>query len=148
MSTLLEPTLQHHVPRALPGQSRPWRVGSQIYVAILGGPIAVTIIASLNARRLGMPARSRALIAAVGVVATFLAVGMIAAFDGEVIVGRIIGALAAGPMYLLARGHDRAYYAFSPEDEDEAYESLVVPGLGAVVAGYVLMGMLAASVAQ
>ena len=45
MSGLLQPTLQDHVPRTYAGSSRPWRTGSQIYVAILGGPVAVTAIA-------------------------------------------------------------------------------------------------------
>lgn len=141
MSGLLQPTLQDHVPRTYEGRSRPWRTGSQIYVAILGGPVAVTVIALLNARRLRMPRSKELVIAAVGIVATLAAIAVILAAPGE---GRVLaglmGAVAAGPFYLLMRSYDRAYFSFTNDDlsEDEAYESLWGPGIAAVIGGLIL----------
>ena len=45
---------------------RPWRLMSQTYVAFFGGVIASTVIAFLNARRLGVEAARRRLILLVG----------------------------------------------------------------------------------
>lgn len=48
---------------------RPWRVDSLVYPAFFGGPIAVTFLAALNARRLGLGERKVALILASGAAA-------------------------------------------------------------------------------
>ena len=143
LNGLLEPTLAAHVPRT-GVDPRPWRVGSQIYVGILGGPIAVTIIALLNALRLRMPSRALALIGAVGVAAIALAVLLVSVLPEEARIGaQITGAAAAGLFYLLQRRHDRVYFAFSDEDDDLAYDSLWGPGVGAVIAGIVVMSAIA-----
>jgi hypothetical protein len=147
LTGLLEPTLQDHVART-EGDAKPWRVGSQIYVAILGGPIAVTAIALLNARRLRMPGRSIALIAAIGLVATAVAVAIVAVLSEEArILGQVAGAVAAGGFYLLMRSFDRAYFAFAREDEEDAYESLWGPGIAAVLGGSFAMIVLSGLVA-
>lgn len=141
MSGLLQPTLQDHVPRTYAGSSRPWRTGSQIYVAILGGPVAVTAIALLNARRLRMPRSKTLLIAAIGAVATLAAIAVILAAPGEArVLAGLVGAVAAGPFYLLMRSYDRAYFAFTNDDitEEEAYASLWGPGVAAVIGGLIL----------
>ncbi|GIH93943.1 hypothetical protein ACFFMN_15680 [Planobispora siamensis] len=59
-------------PPAAPRAVRPWRPQSQGYVLLLGGFIAVTVIALVNASRLGVPRRGRLLIAAAGVLGLFL----------------------------------------------------------------------------
>jgi hypothetical protein len=135
LSGLLEPTLEDHVARAQ-DDARPWRVGSQIYVAIIGGPIALAIIALDNCRRLRLPTRQRVAVAAACVAATVLAVVLMLVLPGEgAILAQLAGAAAAGPAYLIMRSYDRAYYAFSPLDEDDAYESLWGPGIVAVLIG-------------
>ena len=141
MSGLLEPTLQDHVPRIYAGPNRPWRTGSQIYVAILGGPVAVTAIALFNAERLRLPLAKKALIAAIGVLAALVAIVVVLAAPGEArVLAGLVGAVAAGPIYLLMRSFDRAYFAFTNDDisEEEAYASLWGPGIAAVIGGLFL----------
>ncbi len=153
-SDLLAPTLQDHRPRD--PDARPWRLGSQVYPAILGGVFAVTPIAVLNARKLGMPkAQIRLIVAAgaAGVVALVVyAVVVVAGGDlerGVRLGAQLIGVAAWAPMYLLQRSWDRVYATFGPgEDEDEAYESLWGPGLVAVIAGNVLQGAILAGAAS
>ena len=147
---LLTPTLAGHVPRDW-GKALPWRLGSQVYVAIIGGPLAVTIIAALNARRLRMSSRQVAAIVVCGVAGLLVALAVVAAIDeGDSgrLVFRIAGVLAYGPMYLLQRAHDRVHSAYSPfDDEDDDYESLWGPGIAAVVGGALLQAVLAGAVA-
>lgn len=59
---LLKPTITE---TAVPTE-RPWRVDSLVYPAFFGGPIAVTFLSALNARRLGLDGRKVALILAAG----------------------------------------------------------------------------------
>jgi hypothetical protein len=147
-SDLLAPTLQDHRPRD--PDSRPWRLGSQVYLAILGGVFAVTPIAVLNARKLGMPKAQVRLVVAAGL-AGVVALGVYALVfvaGGEVergtrLGGQLIGVAAWAPMYLLQRPWDRVYATFSPgEDDDEAYEPLWGPGLAAIIAGNVLLALI------
>jgi hypothetical protein len=145
VSGLLQPTLQDHVART---DVLPFRVGSQIYVGILGGPVAVTLIAAINARRLRLPERTQLLIVAIGVALTAVAAGVMASLPDEArVLGAVAGALAAGAFYLLMRTYDRAYFAFSPLDDEEAYASLWGPGLGAVVGGWILLVLVAGALA-
>jgi hypothetical protein len=140
-SDLLSPTLQDHRPRD-PG-ARPWRLGSQVYVAILGGVFAVTPIAFLNARKLGIPKSQVRLILAAGAAGAvaLLVFALVFVSGGEVqrgtrLGGQLIGLAAWAPMYLVQRSWDRVYGVFGPgEDDDEAYESLWGPGFLAVIAG-------------
>ncbi|HZM77148.1 MAG TPA: hypothetical protein VFC19_15555 [Candidatus Limnocylindrales bacterium] len=48
---------------------RPWRVDSLVYPAFFGGPIAVTYLGTVNARRLGLSNRKLSLIVATGAAA-------------------------------------------------------------------------------
>ena len=145
-SRLLEPTLSGHVART--DGPKPWRVGSQIYVAILGGPIAVTAIALVNARRLRLPERTQLIVSAIGLLLTAVTVAVMASLPGEArVLGALGGAVAAGPFYLLMRSYDRSYFAFSPLDDDEAYSSLWGPGLAAVLGGWILLVFFAAALA-
>lgn len=51
---LLQPSVSNAPPRV-----RPWRLGSQFWVAFLGGALAVATIAILNAARLRISSRQR-----------------------------------------------------------------------------------------
>lgn len=145
-SPLLTPTLADHVPRDWTA-ALPWRLGSQIYVAVLGGPLAVTIIAVLNARRLRMPATLQFALAGIGVAvmaAVLLAASAVSADDVTRLFTQLSGAAAFGFMFLLQRPYDRAHQVFSPHiDEDDDYDSLWGPGVAAIIGGFVLTVILA-----
>jgi len=141
-NALLAPTLQDHV--AEPVRERPWRLGSQVYVAFFGGCIAVTAIALINATKLRVPNPQRIAIAVAGVVglaATLvfaaLAISGSDVPDGARVATQLIAIAAWGPMYLIQRQRDNIYQVFyaESEDQDEAYESLIGPGLAAVIVG-------------
>lgn len=63
---LLQPSVTSN---PAPARRKPWRVRSQVWVAFFGGILAVTAIALLNAKRLGMSGRQRWLMAGAGLVA-------------------------------------------------------------------------------
>lgn len=111
---------------------KPWRLGSQVYVAFFGGVLPVTAIALLNARRLGLRGKPLALIAGAGVLGLAGALVVAALLAGErsssVRIGARIVALATyGVHYLVQRSADRVYH-FHARDE-EPYDSLLGPGL-------------------
>ena len=131
---LFEPSLRD-LDRSAPGAgARPWRLGSQVYVAFFGGPLAVAVIAWLNARRLGMPTTKRHALLAVGV-AGFTATIVAALVAADALSGSrrllasFVGLAAYGLLFLVQRPYDRAYHAFTHGDEDELYDSLTNPGV-------------------
>jgi hypothetical protein len=134
---LLEPVLaKHRPPESLP---RPWRLGSQVYVALLGGPLALAAIGTINARLLRMPAVSQAAIAGIGIVAEIVLVVLARSLDlsSEArIASAVAGVLAYGAAYLIQRSADRVY-RYHAHDE-EPYASMVAVGLIAVVAARVI----------
>ena len=135
-SDLLTPTLQEHVPRDR-SAPRPWRLGSQLYVAFFGGVIAVTAIAIENARRLRAPQQVTWSIAAAGLVGLMgvIAVSMLVSSEVRIAV-TLVSVAAWGLMFLAQRQWDRVYDVYSPHDE--AHGSLLGPGLLAVVVGGVI----------
>lgn len=111
---------------------KPWRLGSQVYVAFFGGVLAVTAIAILNARRLGLRGRPQAIMAAAGVVGlagALLVASLLADERGSTVrIGaRIVALATCGVHYLLQRRADRVYH-YHARDE-EPYGGLLVPGL-------------------
>lgn len=145
---LFQPSLRG-VQRKKPAEGeRPWRLGSQFYVAFFGGPLAVAAIAWFNARRLGMPLSRTWMIPAAGVaglVATIVAALVVDADlgDSQRLVGRIAAVATFGVLYLLQRAPDRAYHAFADGDEDTMYDSLWGPGLAATFGlGILQLGIL------
>ena len=58
--------LQPSIGESAIAKRAPWRIASQVWVALLGGVLAVTVIASINARRLGVSRGRRAGILAAG----------------------------------------------------------------------------------
>jgi hypothetical protein len=149
---LLTPTLEGYVPRH---GDRPWRLGSQVYVAFFGGILGVTAIAYLNAAMLNAPPRVRTGILAVGAVGLAVMIAAAALLlggddvpDGARTGLTLIGVVAWGGMFLLQRPWDRIYKSFSREsDDDDLYESLLGPGLLAVIAGFVAQNLIVAAVA-
>jgi hypothetical protein len=141
-SELLTPTLQDHTPRS-PTARRPWRLGSQLYVAFLGGVPAVTAIALVNATRLRAPGRALAMIAGAGVLGMGAVIAFLAIFFGNrgeesgpsgLQIGvQVISVAAWGLMFLAQRQWERVYEVYAHDDEPHA--SLLLPGLLAVIVG-------------
>lgn len=119
---------------------RPWRVASQVYVAFFGGVVAITAIAFLNARRLGMSVRDQRIIVAIGVVGVVLVASAAAALiDGGTGVdetrdvrfaGRAVGVLMFLLFARMQRVKDRL---FSLQSGD--YDSLWRAGIAAALLG-------------
>jgi hypothetical protein len=149
---LLTPSLQH-LPGGLAAARRPWRVGSQFWVAFFGGPLAVGAIAWLNAGRLGLPASRRRAVLAVSSLAFVALLGglgwSLAALEQEagrrLLLRRAVqasGVLVYLALAWLQRTADRRHQAFGGE-----YASLWVPGLLAVLGGAAMQFAAAFSVA-
>jgi hypothetical protein len=134
---LLTPTLQAHRPRDWSGRL-PWRLESQVYPAILGGPLAATIVAVLNARRLQMPERTVRLMAGGGLAATLLALTVITLLDRGAT--RLLLGAAGVSLYFafhqVQRPADRVHATFSPHDDpDDDYAPFLLPGAAAFLVG-------------
>jgi hypothetical protein len=128
---LLEPVLGERPPA-----QRPWRLGSQIYVAILGGALAVGAVAVLNARRLRLSVREQLAIAAAALVAEALLIVVAQAADlgGQArLVSALAGAATYGVAWLVQRSADRVF-AFHAKGDDDPYASLLPVGAAAVIA--------------
>lgn len=130
---LLRPTIGAGVDMKV----RPWRLMSQTYVAFFGGVIASTVIAFLNARRLGVDAAKRRLILLTGVVGL---AGVIAVFallnaDADVTSGfrvavRVVAVLCCLVQLRIQRPMDRAFQLRGTD-----YGSLWGPGVAVAVGG-------------
>ena len=143
LDDLLKPTLTgQRVPQREGGL--PWRLGSQVYVAFFGGVLAVTTIAYLNARRLGLQGRALGLIVGVGAAGLAATIAAVVLIDGDSSATRLparVCALAAfGLMYLIQRQADRIYHHHARLDDP--YDSLVKPGLIAVFSVGILEAIL------
>lgn len=131
---LFSPSLTQSVRRELPAGSRPWRLDSQFYVAFFGGPLAVGAIGYLNGKRLGLSRERLWALAGIGV-AGFVAVVVVAVIADIGTRGRILLAVAGVASFLVARELQKdanRVYGLS-RNEHEAYDSLVGPGLAAVL---------------
>ncbi len=127
---LLQPTVQ-----ALPTTGgKPWRVMSQGYVAFFGGVIAGTVIAFLNAGRLGAAPRQRWLVAGVGVAGLAIVIPLaVVLYDADTsgttrLVSRVVAVLACLVQAWLLRTLDRAF-----QIRDGEYGSLWKAGIAAVI---------------
>jgi hypothetical protein len=129
---LLQPTLAGHEHR--PAGPKPWRLGSQVYVAFFGGALAAGAIGAYNAITLRMPRTAQVAIAAMALAAEAALFAFVTVTDtDEVRIVSIFAGLAAfGGAYLLQRSPDRVYHYHT--DDDEPYESLFGPGLVACIA--------------
>lgn len=143
---LLQPTVRNDAPPRGRG-SRPWRLQPQFWVAFLGGALACGTIAILNAGRLGIPRKQRWMMGGL----TALTVGVLLAlwmrqppaptfvkFTAAARDMRLYARIAAVVLYLglaaMQRKADAHYQVFSEGE----YDSLWLPGIGAIlVAGTV-----------
>jgi uncharacterized membrane protein YfcA len=130
---LFSPSLSDRVDA--PSGKRPWRLGSQFYVAFFGGPLAAAAIGVLNGRRLGIADGRLLAIAAAGVAALAVAVAAAAAFDSEDARPRFFLVVAGVATYFVARQLQKAaddrHRRGRPDEQ--VYDSLWGPGLAAVV---------------
>jgi hypothetical protein len=130
---LLQPSIQDDAARKPLGR-KPWRLGSQVYVAFFGGPAGAGIIGVINAARLRMPPLQQAAIAG----AALLALGALAAVGSASsgalqLAVRVAGLAVYGVVYLMQRKPDRIYHYYN--GGDAAYSELFAPGLAAVLVG-------------
>jgi len=132
---LLAPTLGDHRPRSADAPA-PWELGSQVYVAFIGGALAVTAIAYLNSQRLGAPRRARVMIVVIGLL-SFAAILIVAALIGQEedlpagarVALQLVAVAGWGLMFLIQRPYERIFEAFA----DTEHPSLLGPGLVAVL---------------
>lgn len=128
---LLRPTIGADVDLSV----RPWRLMSQAYVAFFGGVIAATVIAWLNARRLGVPVSGRRLILLSGLgglvlaaVALVLLTDEVTASSGTRMAIRVVAVVTCLVQLRIQQPMDRAFQLRGSE-----YKSLWGPGLAAVI---------------
>jgi hypothetical protein len=135
---LLQPVLAEREQPGAAGE-RPWRLSSQVYVALLGGPLAILAIATLNAGRLKLPAAALAWIAAAALVAEAIVIVLANVADltnAARIVSAAAGVAAYGVAYLVQRSSDRVFNYHAVEEDP--YASLLGPGIAAVVVARVV----------
>ena len=140
---LLRPTIGAGVDLS----TRPWRLMSQTYVAFFGGVIATTVIALLNARRLGVTPDKRRLILAAGTAGLGLAAVMVRLLatddsSGLRVAIRVVAVACCLLQLRLQRPMDRAFQLRGGD-----YGPLWGPGLAAVFGGGLLEVVLLAAVA-
>ncbi len=120
---------------AEPGPPRPWPLGGQYVVAAVGGSLALTAVAVVNAHRLGLRRSSLAAVAAAALAAVVLTGGAVAVLGvgdlAAALVSRVL-ALAACPLVLAAQQPaDRTHRERAAvQDADYTYGSIA----GAVLA--------------
>jgi hypothetical protein len=142
---LLRPTIGAGVDLSV----RPWRLMSQTYVAFFGGVISATVIAFLNARRLGVAPDKRRLILLVGGIGLLLAAVVISLLttDSTTSAGirvaiRVVAVATCLVQLRIQRPMDRAFQLRAGE-----YGSLWGPGIAAVIGGGLIEAILLAIVA-
>ncbi len=127
---LLRPTITANVDLSV----RPWRLMSQAYVAFFGGVLAVTLIAFLNARRLGVDAGRQRQILAVGLVALVVSAAVVVfltedeANSGLRVATRVVAVVCCLVQLRIQRPMDRAFQLRGTD-----YKSLWGPGIAAVL---------------
>ena len=137
---LLRPTIGAGVDMSV----RPWRLMSQTYVAFFGGVIGSTIIASLNARRLGVDAAKRRLIVLIGAggLVAVIAVFTLLSGDNDLTSGfgvgiRVVAILTCLAQLRLQRPMDRAFQLRGTD-----YGSLWGPGIAATIGGAIVEALI------
>ncbi|GAA1600046.1 hypothetical protein GCM10009742_54970 [Kribbella karoonensis] len=137
---LLRPTVGAGVNMS----ARPWRLMSQTYVAFFGGVIASTVVAYLNAGRLGVDAAKRRLILLSGLAGLVVVVGVFLLLysDAGVLSGlrvgiRVVAVLCCMAQIRWQRPMDRAFQLRGAE-----YGSLWGLGIAATVGGAIIEALI------
>jgi hypothetical protein len=130
----------------------PWRLNSQFWLAFLGGSVAVTAIAVLNARRLHMPESIQRRMVLGGALVTVIVFGLswaaIVGFGldpGRGARARLLPKWSISLVHLLWAAvlvrwqtpAARHYESFGPGD----YDSMWLPGLLAAVVSFLVFGV-------
>jgi hypothetical protein len=138
---LLQPTV------STPSDKPPWRLASMGFVAFFGGVIAGTVIALVNADRLGIPHVRRAMTVwgLLGFVVTGIAAVLV--LEPGAGGGSVVFRLPAVVTYLLQVRLMRQA-DFGNQLRGARYSSLWLPGIGAVVGFGLLEAVLLAIVLQ
>jgi hypothetical protein len=147
LDDLLQPSLAGRSDELLVPGERPYRLSSQVYVAFFGGALAVGAIALQNSARLRQPNRARWMILGIALAAEALLFAFTATLLDEVsrLASTGAGLLAYGGLFLVQRSADRVYH-YHARVEDP-YDSLLGPGVIAVIAARILETPLQAVVA-
>jgi len=137
---LLRPTIGAGVDMSV----RPWRLMSQAYVAFFGGVIGSTIIASLNARRLGVDAAKRRLIVLIGTGGLVAVIAVFALLNGDDDLAsgfgvgiRVVAILTCLAQLRVQRPMDRAFQLRGTD-----YGSLWWPGIAATIGGAIAEALI------
>jgi len=141
---LLRPTIGDGVDLSV----RPWRLKSQLYVAFFGGVLAATVIAYLNARRLGVDAAKQRLILLTGaaglVVSTVVFIvleDLLGADDPYAAVANIAATVTAMVCSLIQQRFQRLMdRAFQLRGVD--YRSLWKAGIAATIGGAIVEALI------
>lgn len=150
---LLTPTLTDHRPRDFTGTEErpPWAASSLVYGAILGGPLALMILASIDAKRLRAPRGTAAKILAITGVCLLVAVVLEHLIGGDAarLIVQASGLVAFGGVWLLLRSPDRVHSVFSPNaNPDDDHESVFAATVGAVFVAFFATEILRSIVAE
>jgi hypothetical protein len=141
---LLRPTIGAGVDMSV----RPWRLMSQTYVAFFGGVIASTVIASFNARRLGVDAAKRRLIIVTGAIAFVVSAVVFVLLERRLggddpysavpnVAATVIAVACSVLQQRLQRPMDRAFQLRGSD-----YRSLWGPGIAATLGGWAVQALL------
>ncbi|MGN9764477.1 hypothetical protein ACTMS2_04830 [Micromonospora sp. SD12] len=128
---LFTPTI---APAAYETRRPPWRPQSLIFPAVFGGPTAVTVLALLNGRRLGVSRPAQLAVLGTGLAGLLARLTMTLAIvdDGAGRPVRLVGALAGALVWLVAAAtQNRLFRSYELRGGQPA--SLWLPGLGAVL---------------
>ncbi|WP_155371544.1 hypothetical protein [Catellatospora vulcania] len=123
---------------------RPWRPSSLVYPAFFGGPLAVTMLGVLNARRLSLGRNQQLILAGAGLAAILARLAVTGLLGGQVgarTLGTLFGLAVWG---LIAATQKKAFRAYQYGDGEPA--SLFGPGLAAVIGCGLLENLLIAVV--
>lgn len=144
---LLKPTI---IETAAPTE-RPWRVDSLVYPAFFGGPIAVTFLSALNARRLGIDGRKVALIVAAGAAALTAQLLVIAFFlqgtasSGQRFSFTLAGLLVYLVVWLVQRRPFRIFMLRGGEPAN-LWGPAIATVIGSVIIQFILIAIVSSAV--
>jgi hypothetical protein len=133
VSDLFTPTITAQATTGRP----PWSVPALVFPALVGGPLAVTVLGLINGRRLRIGTAGQASVAVAGVVAFGLRLLAAALLGGSAGGGRIASGLAGALAYgVVTYFQQRPYRAFALRGGDSA--GLLWPGVAATVGAIVV----------